>query len=1255
MPKELSFRDVVNKEYQKADIPMENLILFRNEIRYLFDNLNIAESEEHNKKLLIDCLKHSLYPHNAINSESKTDFVIYADENSKDSHPVVLVETKRVDSDEMITPSNMNKKGLHQIILYYLRQELAHNVAIKHLIVTNFHDIYIFDKMNFLRLFATSKSFRNDVESADKQKYHTDYIYKNFIANKVDEVIDRLEYIHVDLKRLYEAIKKDEEKVLKNKEFVKAYKILSSIHLLKQRYGYNHNKLNQAFYDELLFIMGLEEKKDVNNKNILKIVRKEKNNRQFYSLLEQAIFKIKEKELLTDENELFEKALGLVIVWINRILFIKLLESQLREYVGNDDIRILDSSIIKSYSDLNALFFHVLAHRQKERAPELDKFREVPYLNSSLFEESEMETNTRMTIDNLMLGSMNTYEKTKVRDADGKIVRKEDTLNYLLAFLNSYDFGSYSKEKDADNLINAAVLGLIFEKINGYKDGAYFTPSYITEYMSKEAIRMAVVDLFNKNLGRKEYSDFEDLKNNLPHRKQEDIAYANSIVNSIKICDPSVGSGHFLVSALNELIALKSELRILHEHTDDVRPLEWEVRIMNDELDIRNGYELPYQYDPSSAASKRVQMAIFEEKRELIENCLFGVDINPKSVDICKLRLWIELLKNSYYIIENGKNILVTLPNIDTNIKCGNSLISHRPVRVGASYSDSENAISLINEYKNNVREYKNDNNKKSKAKLSLSISNIKEQLKKSVQQDLFGNIDKVETDEQKMYYHSFEWLLEFPEVLDENGNFEGFDVVIGNPPYISLQTMKEASKVYGKTLTTKYGESKKRFEIYEAKGDIYSLFIERATYILKPNGLLCFITSNKWMNTDYGRTTQRYLSQHTNPVRLIDFPGIKLFDKATVETNIILCSLSDNKDCTLSVSIDKSRKGELRNLWDFVHQNSMVCHFANAEGWRIESEMDLAIMGKVRKGGIAIKQLDDITLNFGVKTGNNDAFLVSESVRNDILADCQSEDERIRTEELIRPIYRGSDLGIYMTVSANDWLIATFPSRKYDIEEYPAVKKFLLSYAKKALCERGDSWIAEDYLEEYCFKKLCQDHSVITINGQQIVDANGNKEISRKKSSNKWFETQDNIAYWEEFAKPKILWKRIGDKLRTTYDDTGAYGLDSTCMATGKYVSFLCCLFNSHLGHYLLSRGQRTGTGDLLVSCQAVEPILVPAEGIEIEKFENWLSAQRDSYSEVVQNEIDREIFRIYGFDMENDRDIIEYICSKGNIFKLK
>ena len=292
------------------------------------------------------------------------------------------------------------------------------------------------------------------------------------------------------------------------------------------------------------------------------------------------------------------------------------------------------------------------------------------------------------------------------------------TLEYLFEFLNAYDFSSEGSEEiqeDNKTLINASVLGLIFEKINGYKDGSFFTPGFITMYMCRETIRKAVVQKFNET---KKWNciNIEELYDKIEDRKE-----ANEIVNSIKICDPAVGSGHFLVSALNEMIAVKNDLKILQDR-DGKRLKEYQVEVVNDELIVTDEEGELFEYNPTNKESQRIQETLFHEKQTIIENCLFGVDINSNSVKICRLRLWIELLKNAYY---KNATELETLPNIDINIKCGNSLVSRFAIDADLKQALKKSKWT-IDSYRIAVDTYRNAESKEQKREMERLIADIK-------------------------------------------------------------------------------------------------------------------------------------------------------------------------------------------------------------------------------------------------------------------------------------------------------------------------------------------------------------------------------------------------------------------------------------------------------------------------------------------------------------------------------------------------
>ena len=316
-----------------------------------------------------------------------------------------------------------------------------------------------------------------------------------------------------------------------------------------------------------------------------------------------------------------------------------------------------------------------------------------------------------------------------------------------------------------------------------------------------------------------------------------------------------------------------------------------------------------------------------------------------------------------------------------------------------------------------------------------------------------------------------------------------------------------------------------------------------------------------------------------------------------------------------------------------FVRQQHTVSDFSSSDSWVILSPIEQSIKRKIEAVGTPLKDWD-IQINYGIKTGYNEAFIITTEKRDEILSNCKSEEERLRTAELIRPILRGRDIKRYGYDWANLYLISTFPACHYDIEDYPAVKDYLLSFAEQNLRDSSNNWVADLYLGDYCKQKLAQTGKFIEITGKRIYIGN-TAEKARKKTSNKWFETQDSISYWEDFYKPKILWKRVGSILRFGYNEDGALGLDSTCFATGNNIEYLCGVLNSPMGHYLLKDSPKTGTGDLLISVQAVEPIKVPQiSQAENDTFTYYLDTNNEE-------EINRKVFKLY--DLSNDE--INYI----------
>lgn len=918
-------RKALNKAFLKIKPNRTSIELFKNNLMLLLDSIKEKESEEFHKNLVSDFLKNTYYsPNHFINTKGRNDLVIHTGKEAKTNVGVIIEAKSPSNKAEMLSQKNINSKALQEMVLYFLRERIIHkNLEVKNIVATNVNEWYIFDAQLFDKLFAQNKGLVKQFQDFEEGKLsgtNTDFFYKEIAKPFIDTVLDKLEYTYFNLET-YDKILRNADKTDDTKLIV-LYKLLSPEHLLKLSFANDSNSLDKNFYNELLHLIGLTETKEGGKKLI---ERPKVGQRHAGSLLENVINQLDSLDKLsrlpnvkqygdTHEERLFTVGLELCITWVNRILFLKLLEAQLISYhKGDKNYAFLHNGLLHDYDNLNALFFMVLAKKLEERNDRVKlPFAKVPYLNSSLFEPTDLEHQTLFISgleDSIALPYIGS---TVIKDANGKkLTGAQNALDYFLDFLDAYDFASEGSEdiqEDNKTLINASVLGLIFEKINGYKDGSFYTPSFITMYMCKETIRRAVVQKFNETKGW-QCEDFDSLYN-----KIEDTKEANAIINSVKICDPAVGSGHFLVSALNEMIAIKHDLKVLLDR-EGKRLKEYQVEIVNDELIVTDEDGVPFTYNPKNKESQRLQETLFHEKQTIIENCLFGVDINPNSVKICRLRLWIELLKNAYY---RNETELETLPNIDINIKCGNSLIS----RFGLD-ADLKKALKQskwnIESYKLAVATYRNAESKEQKRDMmqliedikgnfrseiasndpkKLKLEKLKGQLFNQTQQvgmfelskkeqtewnkrtnTLAADVKKLETEleeikSNKIYENAFEWRFEFPEVLNDAGDFVGFDVVIGNPPY----------GVNFNDIEKKYLSN---FDVEVPDYEIYIYFTSLSKKILKLNGFLSYIFPNTFLSTKFGIKYRIKLFDETQVYQIIDLSNDNTFEDASVRTCI--------------------------------------------------------------------------------------------------------------------------------------------------------------------------------------------------------------------------------------------------------------------------------------------------------------------------------------------------------------------------------
>ncbi|WP_120938496.1 DUF7149 domain-containing protein [Helicobacter pylori] len=900
-------------DYKKLDLPntnypnKEQLKAFETAFNAFLET-NPQENENHHNDAFNDLLK-GIFKYKVKPTE-KIDSAILNENNEVE----VIIEFKALKNpNEFIKKGDLNVKAFHESLLYYLTERKKGNNNLKHLILATIKELYIIDANEF-EVFNKDKEIEKAFKNCHDRKGNDTRTKAFYDAcqKRLNELDRSLKYHHIPLKKENLAL---------------IYQALSPNFLLKIPKYSDANTLNKDFYEELLYILGLEEQNDKG-----KILIKQ-------SLTENSLSDALKKKYNNLDDE---EVMALLIAWNNRILFLRLLESLLNSFKHFDEKLFLTIENFKDFNALNTLFFEVLAKKNNERSKEIKEDKilgKIPYLNSSLFDKTPLESKGH-EIKLLSNKSLEIYPKSVLKkDKDYQEKKDLPLLEYLFEFLHAYDFTTTPKDiKDNKNtsescLINPSVLGLVFEKLNGYKEGSFYTPSFITSYMCKESITSIVLDKFNQTY-KIECDNLTELKNYLKNSYKEDKRKEYlQLLLTLHICDPAVGSGHFLVSALNEMVRIAYELGLiasLYRH---------ELRLENDEIIIHTpedkifNYTIPHsENDPHH----HIQKELFELKKSIIENCLFGVDINPNSCEITKLRLWIELLKYSYYIFEEGKNTnaLETLPNIDINIKCANSLISR--FNLNDDLKKIPNIKQKIQEYKDLVAQYKDPNplyplnkadliNKiqdlKNTFSLMLKDPKTKAELEKAIEKhikkynffalddkslldglnyftpSLFGTLKLSPKEEEEAfasygriralrkklddalsgreYHNAFEWRFEFPEVLDDEGDFLGFDCIIGNPPYINTRELSKNNSVTKEKYRQIYREVSGSY-------DIFILFILMGLRLQKVSNF-AWIIPNKFTSTEYGRPIFEKLKSENKIKSIIDVSDIKTFENASV------------------------------------------------------------------------------------------------------------------------------------------------------------------------------------------------------------------------------------------------------------------------------------------------------------------------------------------------------------------------------------
>lgn len=598
------------------------------------------------------------------------------------------------------------------------------------------------------------------------------------------------------------------------------------------------------------------------------------------------------------------------------------------------------------------------------------------------------------------------------------------------------------------------------------KDGIYYTARFVTKFIIENtAGKLCQEKKIEIGLQEEDYIRENKKKKIVKELIARLKEYRDWLLN-LTILDPACGSGAFLNEALNFLIQE-------HRYIDEL-----ENKLLGGELEYQN------------------------VENSILENNLFGVDINEESVEIAKLSLWLRSAKP-----------LRKLNDLSNNLKCGNSLV------------------------------------------------------------------DNVEIAGDK----AFDWQKEFPKVFERGG----FDIVIGNPPYIQLC-------IDGGRLAKMFEGL--GFKTFARTGDIYVLFYEKGTQLLKENGLLAFISSNKWMRAGYGEKLREFFAG-LEPYILIDLgPGV--FESATVDTNILFLKKSKaTKEHNLRAVTVKATSDEKQNFAYILEKEGTTLKKLTKDAWAILSDAEMKLKEKIERIGTPLKDWN-INIYRGILTGFNKAFIIDGKKKDELIA------EDPRSAEIIKPILRGRDIKRYKAEFADLHIITTFPALKLDIEKYSAIKKYFESFGKRLL---------------------------------QIGEKG-----TRKKTGNKWFETQDQITYYEEFEKEKIVWNRIADSINFCFADRSSFVLDSTFFLSNCPVYYFLCVLNTKLIKYWIknnaaSLGEGVYGAKIYIENLPIPRISEEAQQPFVEKVNEILAIKEvggDSSS--IEREIDQMVYALYDLTAE-------------------
>ena len=763
----------------------------------------------------------------------------------------------------------------------------------------------------------------------------------------------------------------------------------------------------------------------------------------------------------------------------------------------------------------------------KDPQSALQLFEKVPFLNGGLFEcldkEIEVngknqvvridgfsdETDNRLSVPNeLFFGAEREVDLNEIYDTSNKKYR----VLGLVRVLQSYKFTVEENTPITEEVaLDPELLGKVFENLLAAYNpetsttarkatGSYYTPRPIVEYMVDESLA-AYLKTYLKAQGLPEdpsvaplderVRDLISYTDSKPALSQEENQLLVKAIDELNVLDPACGSGAFPMGILLKLVHILQKL-------DPDNQIWQEVQLNKAVKETEEAYKIGDQeerhqriLDIEEAFDNNT--SDYGRKLYLIESCLYGVDIQPIAVQVAKLRFFISLIVDQKPNPDKENLGIRPLPNLETKFVAANSLIGlEHPLQSGLppyQLISKENELAQIRHKLFSARTIE------TKRKYRTLDKETRLEIRDLLLKEGWNNLNASRLADWDPYDQNASASFFDPEWM--MGVKNGFDIVLGNPPYIQLQ--KD-----GGVLANLYANL--GYETYSRMGDIYCLFYDLGRELLRAGGHLCFITSNKWMRAGYGEALRKFLAEKTNPKLLIDFAGQKLFESVTVDNNILLTQKGSNAHACRTLAVgDGFEAGSAMEA--YINANLAVSgNFRDGAAWVITSDIEDRIRQKIEALGTPLGEWD-IKIYRGVLTGYNEAFIVDGATKDRLIR------EDPKSAEILKPVLRGRDIKRYQVEFADLWLITTFPSLNLDINRYPAIKRHLQSYGRKL-------------------------HQT----GEEFLDENGNLVKTRKRTGNKWFETQDQIAYYEEFEKEKIVWAELARTGNSFILDKGNY-----------------------------------------------------------------------------------------------------------------